>query len=114
MEGAVLQRTRVVVLSLAAMLDPAAGQNTMPWPPSLQDVLQILPERIDETRETADGISVHFRGSGVIFSCFRFGDSVVFSIQDRTLGTDDRGIVEASFCNIFRIAVRQRLDAQRN
>jgi hypothetical protein len=125
MGGAVLQRTHIVVLSLAAMLDPAAGQNAIPWPPSLQDILRILPTRIEEIRETPDGISVQSRGShvqpdgrtatGVIFiSCFRFGDSVVFSIQDRTEGTDDRGIVKASFCNGFRIAVRQRLDAQRN
>jgi hypothetical protein len=121
----VLRRTRAGVLSLAAMLDPAAGQNTMPWPPSLQDILRILPERIEEIRETPDAFAVHFRSNhaqpdgitatGVIlFSCYRSGDNAYFAIQDQTLKTDDRFMVEASVCNSFRMAIRQRLDVQRN
>jgi hypothetical protein len=118
-ENAVFRRTRVViVLSLAALVNSAVGQNIGPSPPLLQDV---LPERVEEIRETPNGISV--RGSLVqpdgrnatclVFICTRSGldNGFYFAIQDHATKTDDRTAVEASFCNNFRIAVRQRLDA---
>jgi len=84
---------------------------------------QLLPAqlRIDEVRETPGGTTV--RGSLVqpsdrtvhrwVVGCNRSNpDGAWVFMQDLTADTDDRIVVEASFCDAFRAAAHRRQSAQ--
>ena len=102
-----------LLVCLTALIRSSAAQGILPSPP----LESLVPQWIEEIRETTDGIVVrgsylHREGGmqTLEISCFRLASgNTMLVIQDvRDAMTDDRIFVEATFCDRFRTAVRQR------